>query len=343
MPVTHCSKCAKPFAAELFRFRSDTQSWRSECKECYNSHKYYTKYRVKKKEEFGGKWVALTRKTEAKLPDCCSECGKGFATDLFTWRTDQACYRTICKECINKRKYYEAFREKKKADDEEAYKNENNQRLREWRANNPDKWAAYREQRKVSVRHQWTVLKASAKQRGIDVCLADEHALKAKMEQPCSYCGYADEGLSGLDRVDNCKGYDDVNTVPCCAICNQMKASSSVDEFLQGVAAISTHAPVSVVPDTRGALPPHFANRRGCEKRLKRNFLTREEAQQLRESPCYLCGVSPATGIDRVDSAGEYTTQNSRSCCSRCNYMKKDLELHAFLLHVHYIAVFRGV
>lgn len=37
---------------------------------------------------------------------------------------------------------------------------------------------------------------------------------------------------SGMDRVDNSKGYDINNVVPCCAVCNGMKMAMTTDEFI---------------------------------------------------------------------------------------------------------------
>ena len=44
-----------------------------------------------------------------------------------------------------------------------------------------------------------------------------------------AYCG------NGIDRVDNNKGYEKTNLVPCCSSCNFMKLKHSQDEFLAHV------------------------------------------------------------------------------------------------------------
>lgn len=47
----------------------------------------------------------------------------------------------------------------------------------------------------------------------------------------------------------------------------------------------------------------------------------------LFKSPCYYCGKTPKkqdwNGIDRKKDTENYTYENSRSCCSMCNMMKK--------------------
>ncbi|GFH31389.1 uncharacterized protein HaLaN_30424, partial [Haematococcus lacustris] len=54
-------------------------------------------------------------------------------------------------------------------------------------------------------------------------------------------------------------------------------------------------------------------------------------------SSCYLCGQSPAFGIDRVDGSSAYTPENSMSCCTICNVMKCTWTLPEFLEHIRFI------
>ncbi len=53
-----------------------------------------------------------------------------------------------------------------------------------------------------------------------------EHDFVAIREQPCSYCGI-DPGKNkfgvGLDRLDNGRGYEVGNVVPCCGDCNKIR------------------------------------------------------------------------------------------------------------------------
>lgn len=50
-------------------------------------------------------------------------------------------------------------------------------------------------------------------------------------------CFYCRESLNstgvGLDRVDNSKGYEIGNVVPCCGTCNNMKSNSSQKDFIE--------------------------------------------------------------------------------------------------------------
>lgn len=71
--------------------------------------------------------------------------------------------------------------------------------------------------------------------------------------------------------------------------------------------------------------------------------LTRDAFAALTRQPCYYCGAEPAqtkrarggnyiyTGVDRVDSSGDYTPDNVVACCKRCNTAKSDMPQAEFL------------
>lgn len=43
------------------------------------------------------------------------------------------------------------------------------------------------------------------------------------VEQPCDYCGDPTGDGVGLDRLDNTRGYEPDNVVPCCGDCNMLR------------------------------------------------------------------------------------------------------------------------
>jgi hypothetical protein len=70
---------------------------------------------------------------------------------------------------------------------------------------------------------------------------------------PCYYCYSEPSNLckaqgrvsgylySGIDRVDNAKGYTIDNVVPCCVKCNKAKLNMSVKEFREHIIKIYKH------------------------------------------------------------------------------------------------------
>ena len=55
---------------------------------------------------------------------------------------------------------------------------------------------------------------------------------KQFFRQPCTYCGDAMENV-GFDRINNLIGYTRDNITPCCSICNRMKHSHSIKDFIK--------------------------------------------------------------------------------------------------------------
>jgi 5-methylcytosine-specific restriction endonuclease McrA len=79
----------------------------------------------------------------------------------------------------------------------------------------------------------------------------------ALIGQDCHYCGelptqehVAHKGTTdgrpvvynGIDRVDNTRGYETGNVVPCCGVCNTAKLDRDKDEFLEWARRIAEHS-----------------------------------------------------------------------------------------------------
>lgn len=77
---------------------------------------------------------------------------------------------------------------------------------------------------------------------------------------------------------------------------------------------------------------------RGAKKRSYQFTLTFDEYLNLTSKPCKYCGERSArNGIDRKDNSEGYTSENSASCCSKCNLMKRNYSVREFLQHVRHI------
>jgi hypothetical protein len=109
------------------------------------------------------------------------------------------------------------------------------------RRRNPDPWIS-----EMNVyRYHLSVDKLSRRHLAITWGLNLEE-YKVLVTSNCYYCGAEPSGLpllkhlrgsgvrkSGIDRVDNLKGYEPGNCVPCCAGCNREKGARTQGEFLE--------------------------------------------------------------------------------------------------------------
>ncbi len=332
-----CKDCQESKTIDDFEATTkDGKSRRGVCRTCYA-----------KKKSLKAKVAALTHDPGKVLkPDACNHCGKGPNEVDFKWRSDLAKggWRNTCTTCYNAKAYHKAYRERERVKDEAGYLARNASIHLAWAHRNPDKVkeqqikAATEEDRKIKS------IKTSATQREIGFNDADARAMQRKLTRACHFCGFKPsptESLNGLDRVDAALGYTDANTVSCCATCNAMKCIMHVDDFLSNVRAIAKHTGrTETYEGCRNRLTPFAGttDRREAEvidKDMK--SLSPELKLTLWSSLCYLCGRTPAFGIDRVDPHQGYVPSNVRPCCSSCNYMKKDLQLDDFMAHIAFI------
>lgn len=279
-------------------------------------------------------------------PAACAECGKGPDEVDFKWRDDVKAggWRSTCNSCYNSKGYHRSFREREREKDEAAYLARNARAHLEWARRNPERVAAQQAKTASEPERRMKQIKTSAKARDISFVDADFAAMMRKLGEPCVFCSFkpgAGETLNGLDRIDTSQGYSDGNTAPCCATCNAMKGPNDVDVFIDNIRRVFRHSgEISVGGGGERKRLPAFGGRaelRAAPAKEKRDELTLEEQIEIWSSPCYLCGRAPSFGIDRVDAGGNYTSENSRPCCSDCNYMKKDLSLDDFKRHVAYV------
>jgi hypothetical protein len=114
-----------------------------------------------------------------------------------------------------------------------------------------------------------------------------------------------------------------------------MKGCLGPNIFINRIEHILTHLSIY-----SGRLHPEDFNNSMCisysEYRLtakKRNIdfhISKEYFYEKTKEPCYLCGKMTSSthknGLDRYDNMLEYSEINCRTCCSNCNYLKRDYE-----------------
>ena len=110
------------------------------------------------------------------------------------------------------------------------------------------------------INSMFTAYKESAKTRKIEFNLSGEDFQKL-INLNCVYCGQEPEErklktydksgnekepytgkVNGIDRVDNSKGYEINNCVPCCKKCNRMKGVLSYRDFKQQISKIYNYS-----------------------------------------------------------------------------------------------------
>lgn len=89
---------------------------------------------------------------------------------------------------------------------------------------------------KLPKRYHSYLLRANAKGLKFELSVDEFNSITSL---PCKYCGSG--SVVGIDRVDSSDGYTVDNSVPCCAACNMMKYTHSVEFFMSHIKKIYNH------------------------------------------------------------------------------------------------------
>jgi len=115
---------------------------------------------------------------------------------------------------------------------------------RMWRKNNPEKVKLQRIKGRNTECERYHKYKGNAKRKNIKFHLSRKE-FSLFWKKSCHYCNSEIKTI-GLDRVNNTKGYIIDNIVSCCAICNGMKETLTVNEFLNHCKKIINYQNVGV-------------------------------------------------------------------------------------------------
>jgi len=124
------------------------------------------------------------------------------------------------------------------------------------------------------------------------------------------------------------------------------KSCGCTKKFVNGINAQSRRKPESVYRYI-------YEQYQSSAKIRNINFsLTKDEYIEIVKKDCYYCGEPapikqpnrgkekyvgvpvPYNGVDRIDSTKGYEKENCVPCCTRCNYMKSDMNVSSFTEHI---------
>jgi len=321
----------------------------NKCKECSVPSKKITK------EE----WINQNKHITNKI---CIKCNVTKPLDRFSFRETN--FRNECKDCINNKKLYKNYREKKRNEDEEAYIKHNTEVHRKWIEKNKEKHTAkYRFYSKTFNRVVSNILNKIKQRHSLENEETIIEMIKNLIVQPCIYCNkeaIIDDiennikgDYLGIDRIDSTKEYTLDNCVSCCSTCNMIKKTMDTGSFLRKSCEIynntTTNSKISIddyrfqfhkekeLIDSSGNYYTYIST----SKRKNNLFLiTKEQFNNIIKNKCYLCNKTnkeQKIGIDRYDNNIEYTLDNCRPCCNYCNYIKKEYSYDFLVNHIQKI------
>ena len=188
--------------------------------------------------ERAAKAATVTRDTAFRPAHCTNQaCRKPFSADEFRFKGDR--WSSQCASCIDAHRYWEAYRERRLAEDPEGFCKRRYETHRAYMALHPEKQHAYNLRRRTCLGQSWGAFKTQMGRAWPPKTFDhdQEQELMDLFLLPCAYCGYeppAGTALNTLDRVDNaCRLYRLSNVVTCCTPCNRLKGSSTYDAFCE--------------------------------------------------------------------------------------------------------------
>lgn len=179
-------------------------------------------------------------------------------------------------------------------------------------------------------------IKRSAVRRDIVLDIDDEN-LEKLLGRFCTYCG---NESTGIDRIDNNHriGYTLYNVVSACKICNCIKYVYDVDNFLKYCLNIYNHIGSKIKNETDISYNKYskFVSSNNGRKNIKILISENEYIKKFKYKCFYCAGsnINDVLGIDRIDSLGNYTDENTIAACKICNYMKNDHDIVFFFNHI---------
>lgn len=240
------------------------------------------------------------------------------------------------------RNYWQKYRQNKKEQNLSEYLAHNAKIMRLYREKHPEYFAKIYDDNKKNPNKKFNVYKTRANNKSIPFEISYEQCEKL-FNGDCVYCGkpVMNDYLNGIDRLFNDDGYKYENCVSCCQMCNYMKKDLDPNVFISICRNILIHLNlIEGCQDMQFMFDEHsgsYAQYLFRANKIGLTFeITKDEFNQLCNGDCYLCGKKThkpdhINGVDRLVNEEGYILSNCRSCCSTCNYMKKNYSYDAII------------
>ncbi len=185
--------------------------------------------------------IALSFSRDKRQSRSCEECGMGFKVKACRLQPGKPPVRFCSKVChsasLRKRHDFVCCKCGDQKTEDDFFVDNNNPRGHVARCK-----SCYAENVNKVIRfqpaHRQRTIKADAAKRDRSYTLTQDQFMSF-WQKPCVYCGDPIATI-GLDRIDNSKGYEMGNIVPCCKVCNGMKSDQTFDDFMDRCARISS-------------------------------------------------------------------------------------------------------
>ena len=239
--------------------------------------------------------------------------------------------------------YWIKARGNKMSEENTDYWTKRNENAKKWRADNPEKVKEIKKQKKINLDYKITTYKNCALNKGLEFTLTDDETVEL-IKNKCYYCNeFGEYGITGIDRIENSKGYIKENVVSCCEMCNFMKGSLNDYVFIKKIEHILTYQKLKEGELNYELFGDHstesfsYYKKRAIKKTLEFT-LTKDDYNRIIKEKCFICGKESdknnKNGIDRYYNNIGYMVNNINSCCCECNLQKKDYEFNDFIAKI---------
>ncbi len=139
-----------------------------------------------------------------------------------------------CTKCGIDKELSQFNKDKKNKDGLRCYCKTCNSNIgKKWNENNKEWKNSCRAAYARTTEGKYIKLKASAKERSLEMQISLKQYVEIIKDNKCYYCDASLVGSAGhsLNRIDSNKGYLVENVKPCCKFCNRIMSNYSIEEL----------------------------------------------------------------------------------------------------------------